>query len=244
MQGRLQDKTALITGAGSGIGRAMAQVFSREGARVAIADIDEKAARETLEIIGGNGMVLKLDVSSRREVQQGFVSVIETFGHLDILVNNAGCVSFSTFEESTEEDWDRVMNVNLKGPYLCCQAVLAHMRSRKTGVIINLSSLAAKSGGLAAGPSYAASKAGVSALTISLARTLAPHGVRVVALAPGIIDTPMTSSGRHDQAKQQIPLGAAGKPEDVANCALFLASGEARHITGEILDVNGGLWMD
>lgn len=222
----------------------MARIFKQECARVAITDIDEKAALETLESIGGNGLALRMDVSSKTEVQTGIASVIEEFGHLDILVNNAGCVSFCSFEESTEEDWDRVMNVNLKGTYLCCQAVLDHMRSRKTGAIVNLSSLAAKTGGLAAGPSYAASKAGVSALTINLAKYLAPHGVRVVALAPGIIDTPMTASGKHDQMKKQIPLGGAGQPEDVAKCALFLASDDARHITGEILDVNGGLWMD
>jgi 3-oxoacyl-[acyl-carrier protein] reductase len=132
----------------------------------------------------------------------------------------------------------------MKGPFLCAQAVLGHMKSRRSGCIINMSSLAAKTGGVAAGPPYAASKAGVSAMTIGLARAVAAHGIRVNAIAPGVIDTQMTASPAHDPVKAQIPLGSVGQPEDVANCALFLASEEARHITGEIIDVNGGLFMD
>ena len=132
----------------------------------------------------------------------------------------------------------------MKGTFLCSQAVLPHMKARGQGALINMTSLAAKTGGVAAGPPYAASKAGVSALTIGLARAVAAHGIRVNAIAPGVIETAMTDSAEHAPLKAQIPIGHTGQPEDVANCALFLASDEARHITGEIIDVNGGLFMD
>ena len=243
MSNRLEGKTALITGAGSGIGRAIAQVFAREGARVAVADIDAESALITLESLHTEGLVVEMDVSSKHAVSAGVGQAIETFGKLDILVNNAGKVSFSSFESCSESDWNEIIDTNLKGTFLCSQAILPHMKARSSGVIINLSSLAGKTGGLAASPAYAAAKAGVSSLTFSLARTLAPHGVRAVGISPGIIDTPMTASPAHDHMKSQIPLGKVGQAEDVANCALFLASEEARHITGEIIDVNGGLYM-
>lgn len=241
---RLEGKTALITGAGSGIGRAIAKVFAREGARVAVADIDVASAQTTLEDLPNEGLIIEMDVSSKQAVQAGVDLVIQTFGHLDLLVNNAGIVSFASFEACTEDDWDRIIDINLKGTFLCAQAVLPHMKGRNTGVIINLSSLAGKTGGTAASPADAAAKAGISSLTFSLARTLAPHGARAVGISPGIIDTPMTASPAHDSMKANIPLGQVGQPEDIANCALFLASDEARHITGEIIDVNGGLFMD
>ena len=244
MSNRLEGKTALITGAGSGIGRAIAQVFAREGARVAVADIDAESALITLESLHTEGLVVEMDVSSKHAVSAGVGQAIETFSQLDILVNNAGKISFSSFESCSESDWNEIIDTNLKGTFLCSQAILPHMKARSSGVIINLSSLAGKTGGLAASPAYAAAKAGVSSLTFSLARTLAPHGVRAVGISPGIIDTPMTASPAHDHMKSQIPLGKVGQAEDVANCALFLASEEARHITGEIIDVNGGLYMD
>jgi 3-oxoacyl-[acyl-carrier protein] reductase len=140
--------------------------------------------------------------------------------------------------------WDRILNVNLKGTFLCCQAALPHMKARRKGSIVNMTSLAAKSGGLAAGPPYTASKAGVSALTIGLARAAAPFGIRVNGVAPGVIDTDMTRTPMHDRLTEQIPLKEKGRPEDVAHTVLFLASDDARHITGEIIDVNGGLFMD
>ena len=141
--------------------------------------------------------------------------------------------------------WDRILDVNLKGTFLCCQAALPSLKERGRGAaIINMTSLAAKSGGMAAGPPYTASKAGISALTIGLARSLAPHRIRVNGIAPGVIDTDMTRSPMHDRLTELIPLGEKGAPEDVARCALFLASDDARHITGEIIDVNGGLFMD
>ncbi|MED5416335.1 MAG: SDR family oxidoreductase, partial [Candidatus Latescibacterota bacterium] len=164
----------------------------------------------------------------------------------DILVNNAGYLVFTTAQDCDEETWDRLLAINLRGPFFCAQAVMPHMQDRGKGVIINMSSLAAKNGGIAAGPPYSAAKAGVSNLTVHLARILAPHGVRVNAIAPGVIDTQMTRglSPDHAALAQQIPLGSKGHPEDVARCALFLASDDATHITGEIVDVNGGLHMD
>ena len=245
MTGKLQHKTALITGAGRGIGRAIAECFVREGARVAVADIDSSTARATAAEIGALG--LEMDVSSKASVRAGMSRVFEVldeFGQLDILVNNAGYLVYTTFESCSEENWDRIVDVNMKGPFLCAQAVIPHMKARRQGVIINMTSLAAKTGGLAAGPPYAAAKAGVHTLTIGLARALAPDQIRVNAIAPGVIDTAMTSAPEHDQLKASIPLGCPGQPEDVANCALFLASDDARHITGETIDVNGGLYMD
>ena len=242
MPGKLQHKTALITGAGRGIGRAIAECFAREGARVAIADMDPDAARATAAAIGALG--LEMDVSSKASVCAGTRRVLNEFGSIDILVNNAGYLVYTTFESCSEADWDRMVDVNMKGPFLCAQAVIPSMKARRQGDIVNMTSLAAKTGGLAAGPPYAAAKAGVLTLTIGLARALAPFGIRVNAIAPGVIDTAMTAAPEHDQLKASIPLGGAGQPEDVAHCALFLASDDARHITGETIDVNGGLYMD
>lgn len=242
MPGKLQHKTALITGGGRGIGRAIAECFAREGARVAIADMDPDAARATAVAIGALG--LEMDVATKASVLAGTSRVLDEFGSIDILVNNAGYLVYTTFESCSEADWDRMVDVNMKGPFLCAQAVIPTMKARRQGVIINMTSLAAKTGGLAAGPPYAAAKAGVLTLTIGLARALAPHGIRVNAIAPGVIDTAMTAAPQHDQLKASIPLGCAGQPEDVAHCALFLASDDARHITGETIDVNGGLYMD
>ena len=244
MTGKLQHKTALITGAGRGIGRAIAECFVREGARVAVADIDSSTANATANAIGPEALGLAMDVSSKAAVLAGTAQVLDEFGQLDILVNNAGYLVYTTFESCSEENWNRIVDVNMKGPFLCAQAVIPHMKARRQGVIINMTSLAAKTGGLAAGPPYAAAKAGVHTLTIGLARALAPDQIRVNAIAPGVIDTAMTSAPEHDQLKASIPLGCPGQPEDVANCALFLASDDARHITGETIDVNGGLYMD
>ena len=188
-------------------------------------------------------MALPMDISQKDQVREGVQKVAEQMGQLDILVNNAGIVTFASFEECSEELWDKTIATNLKGTFLCSQAVLPQLKETR-GTIINLTSVAAKTGGVAAAPPYGASKAGISALTLNLAGGMAPHGVRVNAIAPGVIDTNMTSSPAHDKVKKSIPLGKAGTPEDVAACALFLASEDARHITGEIIDVNGGLLMD
>ncbi len=243
---RLAGHTALVTGGARGIGRAICERFAAEGARVALADIDEEGARRTALEIGAGSVALAMDVADPESCQRGVRQAIEALGALDVLVNNAGYVHYTTAFDCTEADWDRMVDINLKGPFFCAQAVLPHMRDRRRGVILNLSSLAAKTGGVAAAPPYGAAKAGVSALTVHLAAVMAPYGVRVNALAPGVIDTELTRglSGDHAELARRIPLGAKGRAEDVANLALFLASDEARHITGEIVDINGGLWMD
>ena len=247
MTDRLRAKTALVTGGGRGIGEAICRAFAAQGARVAVADIDPAAADATVgDLPGDEGLAVEMDVASTDSVRKGVERAISCFEHLDILVNNAGFVTYTTVDDCSEEVWDRIFAVNLKGTFFCAQAAAGHMKDRGSGTIINMSSLAAKNGGLAAGPPYAAAKAGVLTLTITLARALAPHGIRVNGIAPGIIDTQMTRglSPDHAELARQIPLGEKGTPEDVAHCALFLASEEARHITGEIIDVNGGLFMD
>jgi NAD(P)-dependent dehydrogenase (short-subunit alcohol dehydrogenase family) len=241
---KLAGKVALVTGGGRGIGRAIATHFAAAGAAVGIADIDLAQAQQTATQINGRTLALGLNVAVKTEVVAAVEGMIEHFGQLDILVNNAGIVTYCSIEDCSEEVWEHTMAVNLKGPFLCSQAVLPHMKARKQGTIINMTSMAAKTGGIAAGPPYAASKAGVYTLTIGLARALAPYRIRVNGIAPGVIDTAMTQASEHADLSNQIPLGEKGTPDDVAYCALFLASDEARHITGEIIDVNGGLFMD
>ena len=247
---RLLGKKALITGAGRGLGRAIAVAFAVEGADVAVWDLDQEGARETEGLVKGlgrNALALQVDVSDGGQVKQGVASVLESFGSLDILVNNAGICPVRKWEEITEEEWDLVMAVNLKGAFLCSQAVTPMMKDQNGGRIINLGSVAGKVGGIASGAHYAVSKAGVICLTKSTARALAPHGITVNALAPGVIETVMTrelSQGDWDDYLASIPLGRIGAPDDLARAALFLASDDAAYITGEILDVNGGMLMD
>jgi len=244
MAGRLADKVCLVTGGGRGIGRAICELFAQEGALVAVADIDPALASQSAGALARPGLPLELDVASKAGVAEGFAAVTGHYGRLDVLVNNAGILLSTTFEDCSEETWDRILDVNLKGTFLCCQAAIPLMKGRRQGAIVNMSSVAAKSGGFTGHPPYAAAKAGVSALTIGLARYLAPYKVRVNAIAPGVIATAMTQTANHAELAARIPLGEVGEPRDVAACALFLASEEARHLTGEIIDVNGGLIMD
>lgn len=247
MGDRLAGQTALITGAARGIGLAIARRFAAEGARLALTDINAEGVQSAAASLGPQHLAAPLDVSDVASSRAAIETLITSLGQLDILVNNAGFVRHTTAFDCTEAEWDHMVDVNLKGVFFCAQAVLPHMRDRRCGAIINMSSLAAKSGGVAAAPPYGAAKAGVSALTVHLAKVMAPFQVRVNALAPGIIDTDMVrdmGSTDHVELARAIPLGEKGTAEDVAHAALFLASSEARHITGEIVDVNGGLWMD
>lgn len=249
MTGRLQGRRVLITGAARGIGYAIATRFATEGARIAVTDIDGGPAQSAADSLPGDAAHIsaRLDVSDVDASRSVIHDVIGTLGGLDILINNAGYVRHTTAFDCTEQEWDRMIDINLKGVFFCAQAVLPTLRDQGAGAIVNLSSLAAKTGGVAAAPPYGAAKAGVSALTVHLAKVMAPFGVRVNALAPGIIDTDMVrsmGSADHADLAAQIPLGIKGQAADVANAALFLASDEAGHITGEIVDVNGGLWMD
>jgi NAD(P)-dependent dehydrogenase (short-subunit alcohol dehydrogenase family) len=244
MSQKLTKKVAIVTGGSRGIGLAIATTFANEGAHVVIADIRGDAAATAAAQLPFHGIGIEMDVKSKDSVAAGFTAALDEFGDLDILVNNAGICELSTFEDCEEDLWDRVISVNLKGTFLCSQAAYPILKKRGAGSIINMTSLAGKTGGLAAGPPYGASKAGVLALTLALARGLAPFGVRANGIAPGIIDTEMTDNPLHAKLSEQIPLGKKGSAQDVANCALFLASEDSAHITGEIIDVNGGILMD
>ena len=246
----LQDKVSIVTGGGRGLGKAIVLGLALKGSDVAICDIDVKSAEAVAKEIASMGrkaLPLKVDVSNSGDVKKMVDRALAEFGRIDILVNNAGICKVATIEETTEEDWDRVMAVNLKGVFLCSKAVMGIMKRQRSGRIVNMGSLAGKVGGIATGANYAASKAGVMCFTKSLAKELAPFGVTVNAIAPGVIETQMTqgiTGGDWNNYLKVIPLGTVGVPEDVANAVLFFVSDEAHYITGEIMDVNGGMLMD
>jgi 3-oxoacyl-[acyl-carrier protein] reductase len=247
---KLKDRVGIVTGAARGIGKAIALAFLREGAKVALVDADKKKLEVlTNEIEKEKGEVIAIpcDITKSLEVKVMVDQVRNAFGRIDILVNNAGIIRRGTIETVTEEDWDRVIEVNLKGTFNCCKAVAGIMKQQGYGKIINISSIAGKMGDITSAPGYGPSKAGIDALTKTLARQLAQYGINVNAVAPHAIETEMSAQWSDERRKEivaSIPLGRLGKPEDVANAVLFLASDEASFITGEILDVNGGALMD
>ncbi|MDH7499973.1 MAG: SDR family NAD(P)-dependent oxidoreductase [candidate division NC10 bacterium] len=249
---KLSEKVAIVTGGGSGVGRAICRLFAQEGATVVVSDIDLEAARAVAEEIkkqGGKCLPVKTDVTQEKEVAALVEDTLRRFGRLDIMVNNAGVNSPVGWKEMTKEEWDRVMDINLWGVFLGCRAAGLAMMKQKSGKIINLSSLVAKTGSIFSGMNYSASKAGVSCLTINFAKVLAPHGINVNAIAPGPLDTAFHKTTTKEQKEAIIksfplPLGAFGEAQDAAEVALFLASDAARIITGEIIDVNGGMFMD
>lgn len=246
---RLKDKAAIITGAGSGLGEAIARRFAVEGASLLVCDRNADAVEILSNELSSHApgvRACEADVSDSAAVQEMAESCLEAFGRIDILINNAGISPKKEYLEYIEDDWDAVIDVNLKGEYLCARAVSEHMMARRYGRIINLSSSAWRSGGFAGGIPYTSAKAGVIGLTRALAKTLGPYGVTVNAIAPGPTATPLTDGwlpARQDEIVKQIPLGRVGRPLDVANAALFLASDEAEYITGVCLDVNGGIVM-
>jgi len=247
----IQDKVSIVTGGSSGIGRITALALAKEGSKVVVADVNfEQAKKVTEEIraLGQEAVAMKVDVTSKAEVQDMVKKVLDKYQRIDILVNCAGILRFSPIEDLSEKDWNDILDVNLTGTFFCSQAVIKTMKKQKSGKIVNISSCAAKVGGVRAAASYSVSKAGVSNLTICLARELAPHKINVNAISPAMIDTPMTNQpGYGKEAKENfvknIPLGL-GQPEDIANAILFLVSDKSCYITGEILDVNGGFVMD
>lgn len=249
---RLADQIAIVTGGGSGVGRVISLLFAQEGATVVISDIDGGAARRVMEEIqakGGKALGVKTDVTREQEVNVLVEDTLRQFGRLDIMVNNAGVNSPVSWKEMDKAEWDRVMDINLWGVFLGCRAAGLAMMKQKSGKIINLSSLVAKTGSIFSGMNYSASKAGVSCLTINFAKVLAPHGINVNGIAPGPLDTDFHKTTTKEQREAIIknfplPLGAFGEARDAAEAALFLASGASRIITGEILDVNGGMFMD
>jgi NAD(P)-dependent dehydrogenase (short-subunit alcohol dehydrogenase family) len=244
---RLKDLSVAITGSGRGIGRSIAICCADEGARVVINDIHSsnlQEVRNTLESKGVKVVAFKGDISKRSEAQGFIEAAINGFGRIDVLVNNAGIAKFVPFLDITEEDWDEVMRVNLKGVFHCAQSAVRYMVKQGSGRIINISSRAYL--GTPQMAHYASSKAGILGLTRSMAMELGPYGITVNAVAPGMIDTELLRSTSSDDfirdRLEKIPLHKFGSPEDIAHAVVFLASSEATYITGEVLHVTGGLY--
>ncbi len=242
-----KNKTVLITGSSRGIGSNMAEKFAREGYNVLINyNKSKENAEELYNKLKSEGLsvkAFKADVSKRDEVEAMFEYCLKEFGDLDILINNAGVAKGMLFTDVTDEDWDNLMNVNLKGVYLCTQTALKHMISEKKGKIINISSIWGIAGG-SFEVHYSASKAGIIGLTKALAKEVGPSNIQVNCIAPGAIVTDMLEQVNSDDLelfRQETPLMKLGKPEDISDCALFLASDKADFFTGQVLSPNGGI---
>jgi 3-oxoacyl-[acyl-carrier protein] reductase len=249
----LKDKVALVTGASSGIGRATAEALAANGARVAINfhrnEAGAAAARAKIVEAGGNAITVQADVTRANEVQSLVATTVAELGPVDILVNNAGSlVERLRILELTEQRWDEVIDLNLKSAFLCCQAVAASMMERKTGAIINVSSIAGRNGGALGSIHYSAAKGGLITFTKGLAKELGTFGVRVNAVSPGVVDTPYHEQFSSPEMMKtyagMIPLGRVGTPAEVAKVICFLASDAASYLVGETIEINGGMFMD
>jgi 2-hydroxycyclohexanecarboxyl-CoA dehydrogenase len=246
--GNLDDKLAIVTGAGRGIGRAIAEKLAAEGATVAVTDLDDSSARETADAIGGGAIALQVDVTDRPGVEAMARSVHEQFGRIDVLVNNAGWDKAVPFLDSDPADWDRVIQINLYGVFNTCRAVLPFMVGQGSGAVVNIGSDAGRVGSSGEAV-YSAAKGGVIAFTKSLARELARNQIRVNCICPGPTDTPLFASVGGDDPRlrealiKAIPFRRLAEPSDLANAVAFYASDEASFITGQTVSVSGGLTM-
>lgn len=248
----LKGKVAIVTGARRGMGRTHALILAKAGARVVVSDISLEDCQEVVKEIekaGGEGLAIKCDISQKAEVDEMVRKTVDEFGKVDILVNNAGICQFKPFLDLTEEEWDRTIDINLKGYFLCTQSASREMAKQKSGVIINIASVAMGQVGVGfpAIAHYCASKGGIVAMTEALASELAPYNIRVNAIAPGMIDTPMVEQSKADPqmleaSLAKVPLRRMGKPEEVSNAVLFLASPESSYMTGSTVVVDGG-WL-
>ncbi len=250
MQTGLAGKVAVITGGAGAIGRAITRALVAEGATAVVADMSRDAVAAAVEECAGQGKLvygMTLDVTREDDVASVVGRVVTERGRLDVLVNCAGIFQAVPFDDLSAADWRRVLDVNLTGMFLCCQAAVRVMRGQGSGRIVNVGSLAGQVGGLAAGANYSVSKAGVNCLTKSIARVLGPGAITVNTINPGPVESPMVDAwppGQRDIQEKNIPLGRLGQPEDIANAVVFLASDAASYIHGAHLDVNGGLFMD
>ena len=243
----LSNKIAIVTGSGRGIGRAIALKLAEVGATVVVNDIGDaeplEAVAEEIRAMGRQSLSILADVSSSSDVARLVAEAIAAYGKIDILVNNAGIARDQLVLRMSEEDWDRVLEVDLKSVFLCTKAVLRHMVKQRWGRIISIASVV----GIVGNPgqaNYASAKAGIIGFTRTVAKEVASHGITANAIAPGFIDTEMTQRLKEDwkqEIKRQIPLGCFGSPRDVAEAVAFLASEEARYITGQVLGVDGGM---
>ncbi|MCC0707526.1 elongation factor P 5-aminopentanone reductase [Clostridioides sp. ES-S-0190-01] len=240
------NKTVLVTGGSRGIGRAISKIFAKDGYNVLINfNKSENEAKELYTVLNEKGFSVKLfkaNISNREEVENMIDYCIKEFGGLDVLINNAGISQDKLFTDITDEDWDNMMNINLKGSFYCSQIALKYMISEKKGNIINISSIWGISGA-SCEVHYSVSKAGIIGMTKALAKEVAPSNIRVNSIAPGVINTDMLSEYNEDEIDilvEETPLMRLGTPEDIANCAIFLASDKSSFITGQVISPNGG----
>jgi len=245
---KLKDKVAFVTGAAQGIGKAIAMAMAKEGANVVISDVNLELAGQTakeVEALGVRAIALKTNVADPADVESSVAEAARTLGRIDILVNNAGITKDNLLIRMKKEDWDAVIGVNLSGVFNCLKAVSGLMMKQRYGKIINIASIVGQMGNFGQA-NYAASKAGVIGLTKTAAKELASRNITVNAIAPGFIQTAMTDKLTEEVKKkmlEQIPLGKLGQPEDVAQAAVFLASPESDYVTGQVIAVNGGMYM-
>jgi len=246
----LKNKVAVVTGARRGMGRTHALTLAKAGAKVVVSDISAEDCQKVVEEIanvGGEAMAIKCDISKKSEVDKMIADTVKKFGKIDILVNNAGIAQFKPFLELTEEEWDKTIDVNLKGYFLCSQAAAKEMAKQKSGAIVNIASIAMGQVGMGFEglAHYCASKGGIVAMAEALSLELAPMGIRINTIAPGAIETPMATQQGPEGLKETaklIPMKRIGKPEEISNAVLFLASDASSYMTGSVVVVDGG-WL-
>ncbi len=245
---KLKDQVALVTGAAQGIGKAVALLLAEEGADIVLSDVNLEKAEETakeIEALGRRAMAIRANVAVFDEVERMVQEIIERFTQIHILVNNAGIARDKLLLRMSEEDWDLVLDINLKGTFNCTKAVIRYMSKQRSGKIVNIASVVGQMGN-AGQSNYSASKAGVIGLTKTIAREFASRGINVNAIAPGYIVTPMTEAlpeKAKEELKRMIPMERLGQPADVAQAVLFLVSEASNYITGQVINVNGGIYM-
>lgn len=245
---KLKEKVAFVTGSAQGIGKAIAVALAKEGANIVVSDINLELATQTakeIEALGVKTMSIKTNVADLADVEKSVKEIVQTMGRIDILINNAGITKDNLLIRMKKEEWDAVIGVNLTGVFNCTQAVSSLMMKQRYGKIVSIASIVGQMGNFGQA-NYAASKGGVIAFTKTVARELASRNVTANAIAPGFIQTAMTDKLTEEvklKMQAQIPMGKLGQPEDIANAVVFLASPAADYITGQVLAINGGMYM-